>query len=186
MAATGVYVCKSRKERLILTGLLLAAPALVVCSLPWAHTILDAPLRLFPGVHITVEASLDLVWLLLAFSAFLHWGSPRSSRRRGHLPGVVSLIFVLSLLVPVISADDDLAQFILINDASTSQSIATTIKSYKQLPSTAGPVPLLATLNSAPVLPPVVASEFVCERICGGSVVDPGGATGNHSPPFLI
>ncbi len=57
----------------------------------------------------------------------------RNLGRRSRVSGFVSLFFVLVLLFPVVSANDDLAQFELINDAKTSQSIVVDLKSHIQI-----------------------------------------------------
>lgn len=179
-------MCNSRKERLIVPGLVLAAPAFVVFSTPWAHAIVDRALNRCPGAHGTLEASLNCLWVVLALTLFVHSILRGSARRRGPLPGLVSLTFIFSLLFPVISADDDLAQFTLINDANTSQALTDTIKTYKQLPRTFDPVPLPAAFTSGPIHRPAVTPEYLWESVSPVGVADPGRATGNHSPPFLI
>jgi len=131
----------------------------------------------------TLEASLNLLWLLLAIYALAHWVGPGASRRRAHLPGLISLVFILSLLFPVISANDDLAQPDLINNAKTSLSIATSLKNGNQLHSAGLPdwSAALAGLSSCFLR---VTSEFVPEPTRPASVATPGEATGNHSPPL--
>jgi hypothetical protein len=121
---------------------------------------------------------------LLTVGAFVHWAAPGSNGRRSQLSGLVSLIFVLSLLFPVISANDDLAQLVLINDAKTSQLITASLESNKQLPGSAVLLGLPAALasQSVPSLP--LASEFIPEPARPASVAIPGDTTGNHSPPL--
>jgi hypothetical protein len=172
------------KDRLITTGLALAALLLLICSVGWAHTTVEASLNMRPWAHMTLEASLNLLWLLLAASAFAQWGVSDNSRRSTHLSGLVTLVFAVSLLFPVISASDDLAQMQLINDARTSQSTITNIKCDKKLPASAG------LLSSPAALPVQLASfapaalGFVFEPGRAANVASPGGATGNHSPPL--
>jgi hypothetical protein len=177
-------VRKPVKDRLIISGLALAAVPLVIYSVPWTHTAVEAALNLRPWAHMTLEVSLNLLWVLLTVGAFVHWAAPGSSRRRTQLSGLVSLVFVLSLLFPVISANDDLAQLDLINDAKTSQLITASLESNKQLPSSAGVLglPVAAASQLAPFLP--LASEFIPEPARPASVATPGDTTGNHSPPF--
>lgn len=171
------------KDRLIISGVALAALPLVIISVPWTHKAVEAALDLRPWVHMTLEASLNLLWVLLTVGAFVHWAAP-GSRRRTQLSGLVSLVFVLSLLFPVISANDDLTQLDLINDAKTSQLITASLKSNKQLPGSAGllALPVAAASQLAPSLP--LASEFIPEPARPASVATPGDATGNHSPPL--
>ena len=177
-------VRKVVKDRLIVSGLALAAVPLVIYSVPWTHTAVEAALDLRPWVHMTLEASLDLLWVLLTVGAFVHWAAPRGNRRRTQLSGLVSLVFVLSLLFPVISANDDLAQLDLINDAKTSQLITASLKSNKQLSGSAGllALPVAAAYQLAPSLS--LASEFIPEPARPASVATPGDTTGNHSPPL--
>jgi hypothetical protein len=131
----------------------------------------------------TLEACLNLLWLLLAIGALTHWTGPDNSRCRAQLPGLISLVFILSLLFPVVSANDDLAQLDLINDAKTSQSITTSLKNDKQLHSIASLDSSAALVApSACFLP--VTFEFVSEPARPASVATPGDATGNHSPPL--
>ncbi|MFI5087585.1 MAG: hypothetical protein ACHP7I_04265 [Terriglobales bacterium] len=172
------------KDRLIISGVALAALPLVIFSVPWTHTAVKAALDLRPWVHMTLEASLNLLWVLLTVGAFVHWAAPGSSRRRTQLAGLVSLVFVVSLLFPVISANDDLAQLDLINDAKTSQLITASLKSNKQLPGSTVllGLPAAAASQVAPSLP--LASEFIPEPAHSASVATPGDATGNHSPPL--
>jgi hypothetical protein len=171
------------RDRLITTALALATLLSFICCVGWAHTTVEASLKLRPWVHTTLEASLNLLWLLLAASAFAHWAA-LDSRRCTRLSGLVTLVFTVSLLFPVISANDDVAQMQLINDAKTSQSTFTNIKCDKKLPASAGllgsPAALAVQLASfAPA-----ALEFVFEPARVANVASPGGATGNHSPPL--
>jgi hypothetical protein len=178
-------VRKAVKDRLTICGLALAAVPLVIYSVPWTHTAVEAALDLRPWVHMTLEASLNLLWVLLTVGAFLHWAAPGSSRRRTQLSGLVSLVFVLSLLFPVISANDDSAQLDLINDAKTSQLISASLESNKQLPgSVLLALPAAAASQSVSSLP--LASESIPEPARPASVATPGDTTGNHSPPLLL
>jgi hypothetical protein len=175
-------VRKVDKDRVLISGAIVAALPLVVGSVPWAHTLLEASVNLRPWMHITLEASLNLLWVLLTIGAFVHWAAP-GSRRRTQLSGLVGLVFVLSLLFPVISANDDLAQLDLMNDAKTSQSITTSLKGDKHLHS-AGLCDSPAALVNAIACFLPVTSEFVSEPARLASVATPGDATGNHSPPL--
>lgn len=174
---------KAVKDRLIISGVCVAALLFAIYSVAWAHTALEASLNLRPWAHMTLEASLNLLWLLSAICALAHWVGPEGSRCRAHLPGIISLVFILSLLFPVISANDDLAQLDLINDAKTSQSITTSLRNEKQL-HLAGLLDSSAALAnpSACFLP--VTTEFVSESARPASVATPGDTTGNHSPPL--
>ena len=158
------------KDRLAITGLVLAVLPLVICSVA--------------GAYVTLEAFLNFLWVLLAFGAFVHWVAPGERRRRVHPSGLVGLVFVLSLLFPVISANDDLAQLDLINDAKTSLSIVSKLKSEKQLPGSDRPPDSLAavTFQLASSLP--LTSEFVSEPIHAAYVEILGDVTGNRSPPL--
>jgi len=132
----------------------------------------------------TLEASLNLLWASLAVTAFAQWVAPDRRRRRAHLPGLISLTFILALLFPVISADDDLGASALINDVKTSKSVSTSFKSDKQLPAPVGTPGSHAALTSQSVFPLPRASESVSEPVHAASVATPGDATGNHSPPL--
>lgn len=172
------------KDRLLPGGLALAVLPIVVCSVPWIHETLEEALGSCPWAHLTLEAVLNLLWLLLAVTAFARWVSPKSGRRRAHLPGLVGLIFILALLFPVISADDDLAEWQLINDAKTAQSVSADSKSGKQLPRPAGSPGWVAALAPQPAFSLALTAESVSATILVTSVATPGGATGNHSPPL--
>jgi len=158
------------KDRLIMTALVFAALPFVKGPVAWEH--------------VTLETFLNLLWVLLAFGAIVRWVSP-DRRRCRHAPGLVSLVFVLSLLFPVISANDDLVQLDLINDAETSQCAAASFKTDKQLPGSAvvtGP-PAVPEIKINPLHP--ISSQFVFEPLPAVSVTIPGGTTGNHSPPHF-
>ncbi len=159
-------MCNVLRDRLTISGLVLAALLFVICSVSWTH--------------MTLEASLNLLWVLLASGAFVYWVTSGHRAPHVHTPGLVSLLFVLSLLFPVISANDD-AQLDLINDAKTAQSVS--IETEKQLRSSAGllglPVELAITLPS--FLPLIF--EFAFRPVPAACVAILGDATGNHSPP---
>jgi hypothetical protein len=175
-------VCKAVKDRLITTVLAVGGVVFVIYSVAWAHTALEESLNLRPCVHMTLEASLNVLWLLLAIGAFAHWLAPDHSRPCTHLAGLVALVFVLSLLFPVISANDDLA-LDLVNDAKTSQSMVSRVQGEKQLRGLAGLLGSLALPSVQLASSPAFASEFVSEPTRAASVAAPGDATGNHSPP---
>ncbi len=183
-AAAPYRVRKTIQDRLIMVALVLAALLFALCFVSWAHTTLEASLDLRPWAHMTLEAALNLLWGLLAFGAFLHRVAPGNSRCCAHAAGLVTLVFVLSLLFPVISANDDLAQLDLLNDAKTSQSIVNGLQSDKQL-SVPGEL-----LGSATVVALQSVSfspgdfGFVSEPDRAASVATPGNTTGNHSPPL--
>lgn len=182
-AAATSTVRNAVRDRLIISGLVVAALPLVFSSVPWTHTTIEAALVLCPRAHMTLEACLNLLWVLLAVGAFVHGAAACGNRRRSHLSGLVSLIFVLALLFPVISTNDDLA-LAFINDANTSESITASLKSDHQLPDSEGLLGSPAVLGSqlAPFLP--LVSEFVFEPSRPASVETPGDTTGNHSPPL--
>ncbi len=165
-------------------ALLVAISPVVVGSVPWAHHALERFLDFHPGAHVTLEASLNLLWLLLAVAAFLAW-TARNQQRHRRARGFVHLTFVLCLLFPVISADDDLAQVDLINAAGLSRSIAADWDHYKHSSSA-------AVQHAYPVAPhrcdgsPSVAAGFVPKAAPAAAVAAPGDATGNHSPPFSL
>jgi hypothetical protein len=162
------------RNRLTFAGLLLVALSLAICAVA-RH-------------QLTFETSLNLLWVLLVCGAFAYWVAAGNRRRSVHPLRLVSLVFVLSLLFPVISANDDLAQMDLINDAKSSESIASSLKNDKQLRGSAGLLGSPAAL--ALKLPPLLflhpfASEFVLEPVHGPCLAAvAGSATGNHSPPL--
>ncbi|MBZ5648366.1 MAG: hypothetical protein LAN37_14220 [Acidobacteriia bacterium] len=132
----------------------------------------------------TLEAFLNLLWVSLAVAAVAQWVAPSRRRRRAHLSELLSLTFILALLFPVISANDDLAGLALINDVKTSKAVSTSLKSDQQLPAPAGTPGLHAALTSQSVFSLPRASESVSEPVHAASVATPGAATGNHSPPL--
>jgi hypothetical protein len=171
------------KDRLIVVGLVLATLLFVVGFVPSAHTTLEASLNLRPWAHMTLEASLNLLWVLLACCALVRWLGPAASRRCAHVRGLVTLVFVLSLLFPMISANDDLTQMDLLNDAKTSQSIVK-LQTDKHLTVLAGllGLPIVPAVQSAFFLPG--DSGFISQDDHAASVTTPGNTTGNHSPPL--
>ncbi len=175
-------VRKALQDRLILSGLTLATLPLAVSSVPWIHKALESALELRPCAHTTLEASLNLLWLLLAAAAGICWAAPRSRRRR-RLLELVSLVFTLTLLFPVISASDDLVESELINDAGTAQSVAADLKSCKHASAATGQfaLPAVSASHLAFFLPS--ASEFPSAPFRDPNVATPGSASGNHSPP---
>ncbi len=172
------------KDRLLLSGLVLAALPVLFCSIPWTHEALETSLHLHPWAHLTLEASLNLLWVALAVAAFLQWAVPARRSHRVRLAGLVSLVFALALLFPVISANDDLAEFELINDASTSRAVTLCFKSHKQLPSPAATLTLSAASDPEAGFHLPFLYESVPEPTPVPSVTTPGDATGNHSPPL--
>ncbi len=152
----------------MVSGAVIAALALLMSSAAWGH--------------LSFEASLNALWILLAFAGFAHWGAACPRRRRVHAPGIISLVFALALLFPVISANDDLAQLDLINDAETSQGISANVKSEKEVARLGEPAALPAGVTvKVPVASP--AFELATEFIPVAFVSVPADATGNHSPP---
>jgi hypothetical protein len=177
-------VRKTIKDRLIMVALVLAALLFALCFVSWAHTTLEASLDLRPWVHMTLEAALNLLWALLAFGALLHWVAPDTRKHCAHAAGLVTLVFVLSLLFPVISANDDLAQRDFLNDANTSQGIVSGLQSDKHLPVPGGLLrPAAIVALQSPSFPPG-DSGFFSEPDRAASVATPGDTTGNHSPPL--
>ena len=182
-AAVPYAVRNTMKDRLIVAALVLAGLLFVLCFVSWAHTTLEASLDLRPWAHMTLEAALNLLWVLLAFGAFLHWVAPGTTRHCAHVCGLVTLVFALSLLFPVISANDDLAQLDLLNDAKTSQSIVNGLQSGKHLPVLGGLLRAAAVVALQSASFPPGDSGFVSEPDRAASVATPGDTTGNHSPP---
>lgn len=184
LQATPGKVRNAIKERLIITGLISIALPFSIFSVPWTHQAAEDALNLRSWAHATIETSLNLLWLSLVVGALVRWAMADRRRRRSRLSGLVSLVFILSLLFPVISASDDLAQLALINDAKTSQSTTASLEKHKQVPGFAGLVgtPVPFPFHSGFSLP--FTSEFISEFARSVSVATPGGTTGNHSPPF--
>jgi hypothetical protein len=180
---TELQVRNAAKDRLIVIGAVFATLPLAISSVPWTHKTAERLLDLCPRAHVTLEASLNVLWVVLAVGAFARWTAP-GSRLPCRSSGLVSLVFVLALLFPVISADDDLAHLELINDAKTSQAITLDLKSHSE------PATSAAALNPSALLAPAfVVSlfphfELVFEPARGLGVATPGATTGNHSPPL--
>ncbi len=171
------------RDRLIAGGLLIAVLPIVLSSVPWTHATIETFLDLRPSTHVGLEACLNLLWLLLAVATFAYW-IDRGSRRCNQVRGFVSLVFALALLFPVISANDDLEQWCLINDAVSSQSLTADLKGnhHPSAPPTFLVSPAALATQSAP--PIHSASQFVCGPSPRASVDTPGDTTGNHSPPL--
>jgi hypothetical protein len=171
------------QDRLIAIGAVIAALPFLICSVPWAHKAIEDVLQLCPMAHLTLEACLNVLWALIALGAFVRWIALRNSGRRSRLSGFISLTFVLALLFPVISANDDLAQFDLINDAKTSQSITVDLKNHIQLSNS--PVALRPPVASDAVLTSFspLHVELIESAHPPGAVIL-GDSTANHSPPL--
>lgn len=137
-----------------------------------------------PWAHLTFEASLNLLWALLAVAAFFHWAMPASGRRPVRLASLVSLVFALALLFPVISAADDLAEWGLINEATITQSVTTVVKSHKQAAGRTVQIGLPAIMPYRSDLVLSLAPASFSDLAPAANVTPPGGATGNHSPPL--
>jgi hypothetical protein len=180
---TELQVRNAAKDRLIVIGAVFATLPLAISSVPWTHKTAERLLDLCPRAHVTLEASLNMLWVVLAVGAFTHWTAP-GSRLAWRSSGLISLVFVLALLFPVISADDDLARLDLINDAKTSQAITLDLKSHSQPATSAVLLNPPALLASAFVVSLFPHFELVFEPARGLSVATPGATTGNHSPPL--
>ncbi len=174
-------VWKAVKDRLIMMGLATAVLPLAIFSVPWAHNAFESTLDLHSWVHLSVETTLNLAWVLLAVGTIVRWAAPGGKRRR--LPGLVTLFFVLALLFPVISATDDLAQMALIADTSTAESISITVKTIKKPASPAGLLATPAATAAQLISPLILTHQSVYEPAVSASLAMPGDATGNHSPP---
>ncbi len=179
--AASLAVSKARKDRVVVGGFVLAALPIVIASFPWIHSAFDAWLDLRPNLHLDFEL-LNLAWLALGVTAFLRWLSPKRKSCARRLSSLISLIFALALLFPVISANDDVAEFELINDATTSQSLARVVQSDKQLHSSL----LLADTAQATrfAFYLFLTTESIWQPTSSSTVSTPGEATGNHSPPL--
>jgi hypothetical protein len=171
-------------RRLIVGASIVAALPFAICSVTWAHAILDASLSQHPWVHITLEAFLNVLWLSLALGTLVYWLTGGSTRSPSNRTGLVSLIFVIALLFPVVSASDDIAEMALINDAATSQSIIANLEHGTQLIGAVDgpgclmtPTPELSSCFS-------VSFELFSETSFAAGAETPRHATGNHSPPF--
>lgn len=170
------------QNRFFSAGLVLAALLLVIYSVPWTHESFEAALRLCPSAHITVEASLNLLWMTFAACVFIHWGLRGIRRPRAGAWELVSVAFVLVLLFPIISASDDFAQFELIDDNSGTQLSTLKVQNDKHVTVPAEGAALTVrpvqsdSAHSSP-------SEVITEPTKPASVTKLGGTTGNHSPP---
>jgi hypothetical protein len=173
-------VRKVAKDRLIIGGVLITILPLAVSPVPWVHKAFDEWFELWPWVHLTLEASLNLLWVLLSLIALVR--SPSATRNRRRPFAVVTLIFVLALLFPVISANDDVAQQELINDAMSAKSISATFKADKQRHSCVE-VAVAPPGDSPCATFAPCAAEFTPQPASNQSVATPGETTGNHSPP---
>ncbi len=182
--AAQVQVRGNTKDRLLLGGLIIVGLPLVICSVAWAHLAFEPSLGRYSWAHMTIEASLNLLWVLLALSVVVHCMTSGPKERRGRLGGLVSLAFLLSLLFPVISANDDAAQLDLINDAKSLQSITLISEPAKQARHAAGfvVVPALPAVQLHSVHP--LAFDLIVEPAPAVNVAIPGADTGNHSPPL--
>ena len=176
-------VRRAAKDRLIIGGVLIAILPLTLSTVPWVHKAFDESFELRPWAHLTLEASLNLLWVLLSLIALVRWSSPSSTRDRRRLFALVTLVFVLALLFPVISASDDVAQQELINDAMTVKSLSATFKADKQRHSCVEVAAAPPSDSACAVYAPGVA-EFTPQPVSNQSVATPGETTGNHSPPI--
>ncbi len=171
------------QDRLIVIGGVIAALPFVICSVPWAHKAIEDVLQLCPLAHVTLEASLNVLWMLIALGALVRWMALRNRGRHSRFSAFVSLTFVLALLFPVISANDDLAQFELINDAKTSQSIVVDLKSHIQLSNSPSALAVPGALAVAsPFFSPLRVELMVAAHAPSALIL--GDNTGNHSPPL--
>jgi hypothetical protein len=159
------------KDRLIGLGLLvLLTVPIAICTVPTAHTRL--------------EAILNLLWILLAAGGFGHWLVQGGSRDRVNLE-LASVVFVLALLFPVMSTSDDYAEQEFINDGKTSQSLISSLKSEKKqytASTTLSASPAVTTAQFLSIAPRTF--EFVSETAIPGNRAAVIHATGNHSPPI--
>ena len=181
LCAVPRQVRRVAKDRLIIGGVLIAILPLTLSTVPWVHKAFDEWFDLLPWAHLTLEASLNLLWVLLSVIAVLRWSSPSGRRNRRRLAALVPLSFVLALLFPVISANDDLAQQALINDAMSAKSLSATFKADKQLHNCGEVSPPRRSASPRPVYGP---AECIPQAALNQSVATPGEATGNHSPPI--
>lgn len=173
---------KSLEDRLTVSGLVTACLLLSIFSVPWIHAAVESLLDCLPCVHGTVEAVLNVSWVLLAVVAFARWNSG-GSYRRDSFSGTLSLIFVLALLFPVISASDDQAQMALIDNADAAQSIALNLENHKQqLHIVASLTPAVPVAAESPACP--LPFELVSEPVFTATFDTTDNTTGNHSPPL--
>ena len=170
------------QNRLIVIGAVVAALPFVICSVPWGHKAITYVLQPCPMAHLTLETCLNVLWASIVLGAFVCWIMLRSSGRRSGISGFISLTFALVLLFPVISANDDLAQFDLINDVKTSQSMAGDLKSDIQLSHSPGALAVPVALAAALQFFFALRIELI-EVAHAPSALILGDNTGNHSPP---
>ena len=88
----------------------------------------------FCGLAASLSAHLllNVLWWLLAIAAARYLR--RSEQHCRPAPVLLSLICVLVLLFPIVSANDDAARWDLANDASTSQVVIKSLDDGKQTP----------------------------------------------------
>lgn len=172
------------KNRLIISGLVVTPMIIGAWSVAWLHRTLETYLDMRTWAHMTIEASLNLLWLLLAFGAFIRLIKV-GERKAQHFPtAFISLLFALALLFPAISANDDLLQQELINDCATSQAIVSNLKTKWQLLPAAS-LPGFSTAQAVAHFPPVVVGFECVDDIAPVPHDAPAiRASGNHSPPY--
>ncbi len=133
-------------------------------------------------IGLRLETLLNLGWSALALGAGTDW-CLRSRSQRARLTQLLSLTFVLALLFPVISANDDV--LLLADDTSTSQSAVISLEKDKRSTglALAATVPTLVAAQLSHFLFCILASvpEFLAPLGPSAGVH----ATGNHSPPAL-
>ncbi len=159
------------RERLFISSvLLLPVPVL---ALP----------NLLPG-HLGLEPRLNVLWALLAVGALGHWMYRRGSTCRLHPPELVGLIFVLSLLFPVISANDDLLQQEAIHETPASQCLVAGLNTERQLSSSPSSRVVSLALAAPQFSPLLFNFERVAEIAPPPHDAPAIRASGNHSPPL--
>jgi len=128
----------------------------------------------------SVDAFLNLAWLLAAGAALCWWGMPRHAPRQTR--AVLALAFVLILLFPIISSADDIAEQALACDVTPS---SLTVKNSKEIRFvTPDVLPAILGTLPGPSLP-----AFAGYRV-NATPVEPcafllSSATGIHSPPLF-
>ncbi len=152
------------------TGLFTVAAAAVVCT--------------FAVAPQSLEDALNGLWAMLALAAFAGWVLREQPRRHGRQLQLVSLVFVLALLFPIISANDDFALQEFAEDVSNTQSVAIVLKSDHAQPSTAqAPVPAAVVPGPIPALT-LGLRELVSDAVGAAILPRLRHARGNHSPPL--